>query len=391
MINKRFLYRCLIIALIFGMALTCFGQRVNTQVPWPYYPNRPGVQAYMQGGAYAATSGSVTSMLFNPAGLAEVQGRLMMNVEGGWSSEGEYAPAYDLDASSQFIPLQFAGVTWKAKSKLSIGVFYSRPTHYRLELEPIPITTVDHPDGTGEFMEWSMEREQTSLGLVLATALSEQLVVGGGLEWRRAIVRDQLSSTIFEGKADDFRYSFGMILKVHDWNIGVAAQSRYKSSGHAKLKSSPRLGVVDDVDPPPGTGGNNQLPSLETDTFPFSSIEPSTFRFGIMTPYALDRLRFSFDLEYKDFEDADLIEPWQYYGGVSLKLTPHAHVSFGAFTFSNNYRKFIDGPASETFLTVGGEIELSRLRFSVNFIDGDLLADEFTGQQFVNFAGYVLH
>jgi hypothetical protein len=342
----------------------------------------------MQGGAYVATTGSAMSMLFNPAGLAELPSQLMVHAESGWSSEGDYAPAYDLDASSQFLPLQFVGVTWKAKDKLSIGAFYSRPTDYRLEIDSIPFVTGQNPEPR-EFLTFSVTREQTSFGLVLARTVSKQFVVGAGLEWRRATVRDQLRSTVYEGNADALRFSLGMILQVHDWNLGIAAQSRYKASGHTKYQ--PQRPLVVAVFPVDWYEGNDRLPSLEPDAFPFSSIEPSTFRFGIKTPF-LDRIRFNVDVEYKDFEDDDLIEPWQFYGGANLRLTSHAQLSLGAFTFSNEYRKFIDGPSSETFLTVGGEIELSPIRFSVNFIDGDLLADDFAGQQFVNVAvGYVLH
>jgi hypothetical protein len=66
-------------------------------------------------------------------------------------------------------------------------------------------------------------------------------------------------------------------------------------------------------------------------------------------------------------------------------------LGFGAFTFRKDYSAYIEGPDSETFLTVGGSVELSQFRFSASFMDGDLLTQDFVGQQFIDFAiGFVI-
>jgi hypothetical protein len=55
------------------------------------------------------------------------------------------------------------------------------------------------------------------------------------------------------------------------------------------------------------------------------------------------------------------------------------------------FKDIIDSSASETFLTLGGAIELSSFRLSATFMDSESLSDDPAGRQFVNVAvGYVM-
>ncbi len=376
----------IVAALIFGMTLCAFGRqvRVNTEVPWIYHPNRPGVEAYIQGGAFVANTGSVTAMLFNPAGLAQIPGRLTATVETGWASNTEYIRFFNIDITSGFQPVQFAGVALQPWRKLSLGIFYARPTDYNLDVGPLAIVDENEPDGYGEFVDPLINREQTSLGVSLAASFGERLHLGGGMEWRRSSVRERIINARAEGDADAVRFSIGTIFQISQWHLGIVAQSKYKATGDVSLKDN---GPLVRIDVPSEQRGNNQLIySASSEKFPFSNEEPATIRFGVATPYAFGRLRFSTDAEYKDFESTVPIERWQFYGGGSVKLTSNFNLGFGAFTFRKDYSAYIEGPDSETFLTVGGSVELSQFRFSASFMDSDLLTEDFVGQRFINFA-----
>jgi hypothetical protein len=374
----------IIAAFVLGMAICAFGRqvRVNTEVPWIYHPNRPGVEAYMRGGAFAANTGSVTAMLFNPAGLAQMPGRLTATVETGWASNTEYIRFFNIDLASGFQPVQFAGVALQPCRKLSVGIFYARPTDYNLDFGRIELVDETTPDGTGQVYEPEMAREQTSLGLTLATSLGEPLYLGGGVEWRRSSIQDEIISIRSEGDADAVRFSLGAILKIRQWHLGVAAQTKYKASGDITYKDKAPLEIR--IDPDPSRGGPFELTPLITSRF--SNEDPATIRFGVATPYTFGRLRLSADAEYKDFESTVPIERWQFYGGGSVKLTPNFNLGFGAFTFRKDYSAYIEGPDSEFFWTVGGSVELSQFRFSGSFMDGDLFTQNFAGQRFINFA-----
>ncbi len=343
----------------------------------------------MQGGAFVANTGSVTAMLFNPAGLAQMPGRLTATVETAWASETEYLDFFNVDFVVGFQPVQFAGVVLQPNKKFSIGAFYAQPTNYDIQFEPISIRTVEHPEGTGEFLEASLERRQISLGLALATSWGEHFHLGGGVEWRRSSVSDRLSISVAEGHADGVRLSIGTIFQISQWYLGIVAQSKYKATGDASLKDNAPLVRID---VPPEQRGNYELINpASAEEFPFSNEEPAAIRFGVATPYAFGRLRFSADAEYKDFESTVPIERWQFYGGGSVKLTSNFNLGLGAFTFRKDYSAYIEGPDSEIFWTVGGSLEFSQFRFSGSFMDSDLLTEDFVGQQFFNFAiGFVI-
>jgi hypothetical protein len=377
----------IIVALVFGMTLCAFGRqvRVNTEAPWPYHPNRPGVEAYMQGGAFVATTGSVTSMLFNPAGLAQLPGRFVATVESGWASESDFVSFFDIKIASGFQPVQFAAFAFKPSRNFSLGVYYARPTHYDLDFPRIPILTIDHPEGTGEFIDAASRREQFSLGLSLALPLRERFSLGGGVEWQRASLRDEIWHTVAEGDGDAVRFAIGAILQVNDWNMGIAAQTNSKVSGDVTFEDSEPLVQIDpQVDPV--RNNNNARLIARPEQFGFSHEEPATIRFGLATPYVFGRLRLSADAEYKDFNSEYPIERWQFYGGGIFRLASNVDLGFGAFTFAKDYSAYIDGSESETFWTVGVAIELAQFRLSASFMDGDLFTQNFSGQQFVNFA-----
>ncbi|MCG3118231.1 MAG: hypothetical protein ALAOOOJD_00394 [bacterium] len=380
----------MIAALTLGTIIRAWGQQasVNAEVSWLYHPNRPGVEAYMQGGAFVASTGSVTAMLFNPAGLARMPGRLTAMVETGWASDTEYLRFFHVDLTAGFQPVQFAGIAFRPGKQITLGAFYARPTRYKIEPGLVGITTEDNPEGSGEFVDPLMKREQTSIGLALATAVGEKILLGGGVEWRRSSLRENVLNTTGAGDDDAVRFSAGAIMQVSNWHIGLAAQTKYKASGGVNF--TPALPLVN-ITIPSDQLGNQRPIVVRAEGFRFSAEEPATIRLGLMTPDIFDRLHFSADAEYKSFAKNAPIKRWQFYGGGNVALTPGLHWSFGVFTFTKDYSAFIEGPHSEIFWTTGGTLEISRWRFSASFMDSDLLTKDFVGQQFVSLAvGYVI-
>ncbi len=387
---SAFLRFFIIAAAMIGLATSALGRQFlfiapsrNNAVSWPRHPNRLGVEAYLQGGALVANTGSVTAMLFNPAGLAQMPGRLMATVEAGWVSETKYLRFFNGGLVSGLQPLQFIGVAFQTWHKLSIGAFYARPTHYT-QSESIAFLNADF-ENTGEFLKASFKRYQTSLGLVLAAPLGEQFHLGGGVEWHRSGFRDEINQASAEGDAEAVRFTAGAILRIKDWSAGIAAQTKYKASDDFTFKNN---SLLVNIDPDPSAGGFNLLmPSA----FQFSYEEPATIRFGVATPNAFGRLRLNADVEYKDFSSNIPIERWQFYGGGNFQLAPNVHLGFGAFTFAKDHSAYIADPESEIFWSVGGAIALAPFRFSASFMDSDLLTKNFAGQQFLNFAvGYAI-
>lgn len=329
-------------------------------VTWQYHPNRAGVEAYLQGGAFSAATGNVTTMLFNPAGLAQMPEHWSFAVESGWASRTDLFRFFNTDITTGFQPVQFAGIAFQPQRRFAAGAFFFQPTNYDVDFGEITATAATAAAGAAEAGRPQQHRNEIAIGLALATAVTPQFYLGGGVEWRRAGMRDEFAQAPAESDDAGMRFSLGAIGLVRQWQFGVSAQSRYEATN-----------------------------TLGEATSRFVKEEPTTVRLGITTPAIFTRVHLSADVEYKDFDNDDPIKKWQFYGGGRVSLSPNLHLGLGAFTFLKDYSAFVDGPESEVFLTTGARVQISSFHFSACYLDGDLLNKNFAGQRFVNFAvGY---
>lgn len=324
---------------------------------WPHHPNRPGAEAFFHGGAFVSNTGSVTAMLFNPAGLAKMPERFSFLVEGGWHSQTEYLDFFNYNFTADFLPLQFAAAAFHPAGKISAGLFYSQPANYRLDLHDSE--TAGNENGP------NLQRAYDVVGLALAFDAGRHFIAGGGVEWRQARLQDQLSFYTAEGKMQDWQFSLGAIAMWQSWQFGFAMRSRYEARGERPF--SPVQGEAVVVQ------------------------EPLAFRFGFTAPAIAGRVRLSADAEFKNFEANHPVARWQFYGGGLWQLSPAADLGLGGFTFRKDYSSFVDGPPSEFYLTAGGTLKLAGFRLTASYMDGDLLSQDFQGQRFFNVAlGYAL-
>ncbi|MGH7491200.1 MAG: hypothetical protein ACREOO_02270 [bacterium] len=372
------------------MAKGLYGQSVSTEtkVLYPYNPNRPGAEAYFHGGAFVAQDGSPTAMLFNPAGLARLPERLTAVAESGWNSSTEFLGFFDSDFISRFRPLQFAALALQPSSKIALGAFYAQSLDYALDFGPIQVTTADHPEGTGEAYNLTKERRLEGLGLVLAYSFGQNLLTGAGVEWRRASIHEAFINTLATGHSSAPRFSAGAIFLWKGWQLGGAGQTGYRARNDL-IVQTPERALTNTT--PPDHGANRRLVLAADEKFPIVAEEPAAFRLGFSSPDFFNRIQFSADAEYKDFEMNAPIQRWQFYGGGAVQLSTWLEMGLGCFTFRKDYSAFVDGPSSEVFMTTGGTLKIAALRLTASYLDGGLFDDNATGQRFVNVAlGYAL-
>lgn len=357
---------CLIALLLFYLAADVCAQQLRAELPFPYHPNRPGAEAYAQGGAFVAQSGHVTGMLFNPASIAALEGRLAFALEAGWNSRTEYLPFYNDTFSSQTHPLQFAGVAIVPHGCWAVGAYFFQPADYEIDFGEIAAMGARaHMNDESHFA-----RRQLGFGINLARKMSATWQLGLSVEWRRADLRDEVLGVLAEGDARDVRFALGGIVRVSEWQFGAALHSEYKAASDAVFTL------------------NEQSTNAR---IRFSAKEPVNIRVGFVSPAVRGRLRVSGDAEYKKFESNEPIPRWQFYAGTTLQVSSRVELATGAFTFRKDYAAFVDGPSSEVFLTGGGTLKLGVFRLSVCYLEGDVLNQNFEGQRFVNItAGVVL-
>ena len=351
---------------VLQLTSSLWAQQLRAELPFPYHPNRVGAQAYAQGGAFVAQSGSVAGMLFNPASIAALAGKLAFTIEAGCNSRTEYQPFFNDTFSKQTHLVQFAGVAIVPRARWAVGAYFFQPTDYELDFGEFAAA-----GASARVNEESLfARRQLGFGINLARKMSATWQLGLGVEWRRAEVRDEVLGVLARGDAHDIRFALGGIVQVRDWQIGAALHSEYKAASDALFTY------------------NDQRTS---ERMHFSAKEPASIRVGFVSPALWSRLRVSGDAEYKNFANSEPIPRGQFYGGTTLKLSSQVELAAGVFTFRKDYSAFVDGPRSEVFLTGGGTLKFGGLHLTISYMEGDVLNENFEGQRFVNLAaGMVL-
>jgi len=385
-------FRFFAAAFILGLPSALLAQRFASRSP-SFHLNRPGVEAYMQGGAFAASTGNVAGMLFNPAGMAQMPGRLTATIEAGWVPENEPGRFFDNAMDSQSPAVQFAGIVFQPRRWLAVGAFYSEPVGYDTETNLLEGARTErhHHHGARGRVESFSQREQINVGLALAASFGKHLHLGGGVEVLRSGLRERALRFHGRSETEAMRFSLGAVLQIRQWAVGLAARTPYYAAGEAHDRGE-WLHARDFVFGDEPFDNEAFFHHRNAAEISFAATEPTTLRIGVATPYAFGRLRLSADAEYKNFTHTTaLIERSQFYGGGTIKLANSVYLGLGAFTFRNNFSAALENSQPEIFSTVGGLIELAQFRFTASFMDNELFPGNAAGQQVVNFAiGYVM-
>jgi len=276
--------------------------------------------------------------------------------------------------AADFQPLQFAVGTARLADRLTAGLFYARPTDYRLELRP--------PEALESAVPF-LQRQYATVGLGVAAEVTSQVRVGAEMEWRQAELQDDFSFYASSGHAHDWRFSAGVITAWRDWQFGLVARSSYLAHGEQSFEPALQATKLESQQTP---AGSSQPEITSAASSSFSAEEPALLRLGLMTPPIAQRLRVSADAEFQNFDSNAPILRWQFYTGAAMRISSALEWGWGCFTFRKDYSAFVDGPVSEIFLTTGATVQIAALRLTASYMNGDLFNSDFAGQQFVNVA-----
>jgi hypothetical protein len=194
------------------------------------------------GDAYVAGANDVTALYWNPSGIQDINGYSF-----GLSR-------YQLFAD---INLNFLGFVLPlgSNSRLGFHIIY-------LGSGDIEITTIDDPDGTGEFYNTS----NTSVGLTFTRRLTERFSLG--------VTAKYLEEKIYNEKGSTFAFDVGSQFNtgIYGLKLGMALTN---FGGRMKL-DGPDLDIASEN---PNTGDSRISGArLETEDWPI----PLTYRLGMM-------------------------------------------------------------------------------------------------------------
>ncbi len=141
-----------------------------------------GAKPMGMGGAYVAQSSDVYSMYWNPSSLTKVQQISFSATHTNWFAD---------------ITHNFIGFVLPLDEDNAIGIYA-----IFLDMDPIQITTINEPHGTGEFYE----ANDLALGVSYATRPVEFLSLG--------ISGKFIQQTIYNESASTFAFDFSSILDI---------------------------------------------------------------------------------------------------------------------------------------------------------------------------------
>jgi hypothetical protein len=201
-----------------------------------------GPRATAMGGAYVSLADDITSMYWNPAGIAQLN-----NFEAMFSSTKWIAD----------ISLNYAGAALPLGSFGTLGLNATF-----LTMDQIERTTTDSPDGTGEFVDAG----SYAFGLVYARNLSDQFSIGFNAKY--------VYERLYHSSANGFALDVGVLFDTHF--SGLKLGMSISNYGTKMQLAGEDFQVVHD--PYPSIAGNNGSinAALSTDAYEL----PLLFRIG---------------------------------------------------------------------------------------------------------------
>ena len=156
-----------------------------------------GARGAALGGAYAAAAEDVYAMAWNPAGIGRIRQTSLGGTYNNYFADIQYS---------------FVGVTLPVDASSTFGV-----SGMFITTDPIEITTIEQPNGTGTYYDYS--------GLVLnasyARWLTDRLTVGVTVKYiREAIYREEASTLAFDIGSQFDTGLYGVRLAMAVTNFG---------------------------------------------------------------------------------------------------------------------------------------------------------------------------
>ncbi|MBC8216143.1 MAG: PorV/PorQ family protein [Candidatus Marinimicrobia bacterium] len=231
------------------LAGSVFGQLVNSQTITKSGTTagqflKIGVDARgsAMGNAFTAMAGDVSSMFWNPAGLAELTTIESMFANHNWLAG---------------ITFNYLGLALPIRG---VGVFGFAITN--LSVPEDKVRTVIDPEGTGEY--WSAQ--DLAVNVTFARKLTDRFSIGGNLKY--------IQQNIWHSKASSYAADLGALF-VTPWNIRLGASLTNYGSDMQLSGRDQKLSV----DPDLTNQGNVEFVNAlyETDAYPL----PLLFRVGL--------------------------------------------------------------------------------------------------------------
>ncbi|MCF8266902.1 MAG: PorV/PorQ family protein [Ignavibacteriales bacterium] len=240
--------KIILLMIIFSAAV--FGQSKVGSTAAPFLNIGIGPRAVSMGGAFVATANDATSLYWNPAGAARLNGNSVYFSHSQWFVDIAY---------------NWAGLVFQLGDLGTMGLSLTY-----LDYGDIEVTTLAAQDGTGEFYNPS----DLSLAFTYAYNLTDRFAIGGNVKYIR--------QTIWNSSASSVALDIGVLFQSDIYGLRIG--SSITNFGSDMQIDGKDLYVQHDIDPQQSGNNDEILAKLNTDKYPI----PLTFRVGI----AMDLLNY---------------------------------------------------------------------------------------------------
>lgn len=332
------------------LLVTLCGAQPETNIVWPLSLTRLGVSSWGSAGTGVAEAGLPDAPLTNPAAL-HTEG-IVLYAEGARRFRTEYL--FDLaldetDALPAYVCLSAGAGPFTAAAG------YAETYDHRLTSGPVEVTTVENPDGTGEFFTVENRRRVAMLFGALSYRFSDRLSAGVTVHYHSASLKDKLWRAVVEAHGEGWGGTAGILMQVlNALHVGVSASFGERIA----VPYSPLFGLITIHDPV--MGGNGRITAVSVSPRLYARL-PVIVRAGVMmelTPslaflYAVEHAGWAAVSSYGDTYDVSagvriIAAPW-----LTLRagLHHHPHPPVPPSTYA-----LVNGQFDQDLFTAGAEV-----------------------------------
>ncbi len=271
---KRSLLCFVTIAVLSPGLLLGQGVSKTGTVAAPFLEIPVGASAVGMGSAFVSLANDATSLYWNPAGSAWLAQSEVLAMHTTWIADTRF------DYAAFVLPLEDIG---------TLGVNFTS-----LSMDDMKVTTVEKPEGTGEYFSAG----DLAVGLSYAHRLTDRFTIGFNAKF--------IQQTIWHESASAFALDVGTIFRtdlIGGLVIG-ASLSNFGTPMKMSGRDARQFGIIDATKP----GTNSQIPEdVETDSWDL----PLLFQIGVSTtPLKTD--------DYRVTISADALHPNDDYESINM-------------------------------------------------------------------------
>ena len=231
------------IAMFIALHQPCNGQTDTVQTDIPYLSmGQPLELLSGHGYSNSATPSGLIALAANPASITRIT-QPEINVSYQASTRAKYDPFGHCSYSSPF-PQSLSFVL--PIKNFVIGLGAQQNYNYKLVLNPIQITTAEHPDGTGEYYSPIFKTQALNIGAILAFAVDgllcsrDRLSIGVQINTNLYFHSEKILAASVDFNSSQTGYGLGLtygcrFMKNEAIQFGLSYRPAYTFSSVAKL------------------------------------------------------------------------------------------------------------------------------------------------------------